>query len=138
MRPRYQRIALTSVSSSGAVTAVGPGTATIIATSEGVNGFAPITVAAAAPIVARVSVSPGTLNLRATGRRDTGGLIAVAYDDRGFPILGATFTWSVDDPSVAGISGSGAAILVTGLKEGDTTVRVRSGTASDAAAVRVK
>jgi uncharacterized protein YjdB len=131
--------AIASVNGSGAVTAVGAGAATITATSEGISGSASITVTSPAPVVARVTVSPGSLNLRANdSRRDTGGLFAVAFDARGNVIIGATFTWSVDDPSVAAVSGNGAAVLVTALKKGDTTVRVRSGNATDASTVQVK
>ena len=131
-----------TVSAGGAVTAVGTGSATITATSGGVTGSASLTVRPAPPAVASVQVLPSTLNLKVNnGKKDVGVLVAVALDARGNVIVGATFTWSVDDPSVAsiGVNSVGSAVVtVTAQSKGDAVVTVRSGGASDAASVKVR
>jgi uncharacterized protein YjdB len=134
--------AVASVNPGGTVTAVGAGSANITASSGDVSGSASVTVTAPPPVVARITVAPGTLNLRADNdRRDDGGLVAVAFDARGNIITGVTFTWTVDDASVVSISGTAlgsAAVTVHALKKGDATVRARAGDVSDAAAVHVR
>lgn len=101
-----------TVSSSGVVTAVGAGTATIKATSGAVSGIATVTVHPAPPTVAvaRVQVSPGSLTLR-SGQTRT--LTAKVLDANSHELTGRTVTWTT--------SGSTA---VTLTRTGSTTAKV--------------
>lgn len=118
-----------SVSSSGVVTAVSPGTATVTATSEGKSGTAQITVNAPPPApVASVTVTP-TNDTVAIG--STAALSATTRDASGHVLTGRTVTWTSSAPSVATVSSSG---VVTGVTTGTATITAlsegRSGTAS--------
>ena len=72
--------AAATVNSSGVVTGVAAGSATITATSSGKSGTAAITVTAAPPVVTTVTVAPtsasvvagSTVNLQATGKMTYG------------------------------------------------------------------
>jgi uncharacterized protein YjdB len=106
-----------SVSSSGIVSALKAGTATITATVDTARGTSSITVVAATPVpVATVSVAPtsGSVEVGQTLQ-----LTATARDAGGNVITGRPTTWTVSDASVATVSGSG---LVTGVAAGSATV----------------
>ncbi|MEW5917257.1 MAG: Ig-like domain-containing protein [Gemmatimonadota bacterium] len=110
------RPSVASVSAAGHVTAVSPGTAAIIATSEGVSGGASVTVLApvAAIIVAPDAVTlieGGTVQLKATLRD-------VAGAELQRPML-----WTSDAPAVASVGANG---LVTALSAGSAVVAVES------------
>src|SRR5439155_17859795 len=112
--------------SSGVVTGVAAGTATITGTSEGQSGTAVITVTNVP--VASVTVSPAsgsvpvglTLQLSAT-LKDAGGKV----------LTGRTVTWTSSNTVAATASGSG---VVTGVAAGQVTITAtsegKSGTAS--------
>ncbi|MDQ6887061.1 MAG: Ig-like domain-containing protein [Gemmatimonadota bacterium] len=108
---------IATVSSSGLVTAVGAGSATITATSEGVGASAVISVTAAT--AASVSVTPASPNLT-VGQSVQ--LSAVAKDGSGATMAGSV-AWSSASPSIATVSASG---LVTGVAAGSTTVTATS------------
>jgi alpha-tubulin suppressor-like RCC1 family protein/uncharacterized protein YjdB len=103
--------AAVSVSQTGLATAVGIGTATISAISDGVTGTATVTVAVSTSPVVSVEVRPvapvievgSTLPVTATGR-----------DAQGQPVAGAV-TWVSLDQAVATISTGG---LLTGVSLG--------------------
>jgi uncharacterized protein YjdB len=101
------------VSSDGVVTGVGPGTATITATSEGRSATAAVTVQ---PTVAYVIVAPSTVFLR---RNSTVQLSVTAYDAAGHEIVGRTVTWSTNNDHVATVSETG---VVTGEHAGTATI----------------
>ena len=109
---------IASVSSTGLVTAVAVGNATITATSEGVSGTAAVTVAQVP--VATVTVTPATASI-ATGA--TVQLTAVARDASGNPLSGRSFTWSSGTPGIATVNASG---LVTAVAAGSATIRATS------------
>ena len=115
--------------SSGLVTAVANGVATVTATSEGVDGHASVTVAQA---VATVTVSPATTTLGAIG--GTAQLGAAAFDARGHPITGVTFTWTSSDTAIAKVDAAG---LVTAAGSGSATVIATAGGQSGSAGVTV-
>src|SRR5207302_655296 len=115
-----------TVSSSGLVSGVTPGSATITATSEGKSGTASVTVTQVP--VATVSVSPATATVQAG---QTVQLLATPKDANGAALSGRTVTWSSSNTSVATVSSSG---LVSGVTPGSATVTAASegktGTAS--------
>src|SRR2546427_525766 len=103
-----------TVSSSGLVTAVAAGSATITATSEGKSSTAAITVTTVP--VASVTVSPATASV-AVGQ--TAQLAATPKDSAGAALTGRTVTWTSSTTSVATVSSSG---LVTGNMTGAATI----------------
>ena len=118
--------AVATVSASGLVTGVAPGSATITATSEGKSGTATITVN---PVpVASVAVAPASATIVVGATQQ---LTATPLDSAGNPLTGRTVTWTSSDPTVAPVSGSG---LVTGVAVGSVTITAtsegKSGTAS--------
>ncbi len=99
-----------TVTSGGLVTAVGPGSVTISATSEGVTGTAAVTVTAV------VFVSPTTATIRDRGQPRTTQLAAT--DQTGRVLLPTEVTWSSANPGAATVSASG---LVSGVSSGSGT-----------------
>jgi hypothetical protein len=91
-----------SVSTTGVVTAVAPGSATITATVEGINATAAITVSNVP--VAAVSVTPATASLTVGGTHQ---LTAGARDAAGNVLTGRAVTWSSSASSVASVSTTG-------------------------------
>ena len=101
----------------GLVKSAGNGTATITAAAGGATGSATVKVMQAA---ASVTVSPAVDTVE-TG--DTVRLSAEAFDENGYAIAGAEFTWSSSDESVATVDGSG---LVGGVGDGPATITAMS------------
>src|SRR2546423_927465 len=94
-----------TVSSTGLVSGLAPGVATITATSEGMSGTAAVTVTAAP--VAAVSVSPGAPSVVIGG---TAQLTAAPRDANGNPLSGRTVSWATSE----GKSGT-ATVTVTAV-----------------------
>ena len=119
---------IATVSSSGVVTGVAAGSATITATSEGKSGTASVTVTAVPAPVASVSVSPATPSV-IVGQ--TVQLTATAYDANNNVLTGRAVTWSSSNTGIATVSSSG---VVTGVAAGSATITAtsegKSGTAS--------
>src|SRR5213076_1246794 len=115
-----------TVNSSGLVSGVTPGSATITATSEGKSGTASVTVTQVP--VATVSVSPPTASIQ---QGQTVQLTATLKDANGNTLSGRTVTWSSSSTSVATVSTSG---LVSGVTPGSATITAtsegKSGTSS--------
>src|SRR5439155_9078696 len=109
-----------TVSSTGLVTGVTVGSATITATSEGKSGSATVTVTAVAVPVASVAVSPPTPSLPVGG---TVQLTAAPQDSAGNALSGRTVTWATSDATVASVSTTG---LVTGVAVGSATITATS------------
>ena len=99
-----------TVSSTGEVSGVAPGTATVSATSEGRTGTVSLTV-----------LVPWTLDV--AERRLTPGEQVQLHAWRGETVLPGV-EWSTSDPAVAPVSATG---LVTGLVEGTATISARYG-----------
>ena len=122
--------AISTVSTSGLVTAVAAGNATITATSEGKTSSAAITVSAPAPVpVASVSVSPATATLQVGG---TVQLSAVTRDANNNVLIGRAISWSSSNPALATVSASG---LVMGIAAGSVTITALSETKTGTAAI---
>jgi alpha-tubulin suppressor-like RCC1 family protein len=101
--------------SSGLVTGVAPGTATITATIEGKQGTATVTVAATA--VASVDVSPTPVSIHAG---TTVQLTATPKDANGTPLTGRTVAWTSSNANVASVDPTSG--LVSGIAEGPATI----------------
>lgn len=109
-----ERPAVATVSATGVVTAVSPGTARIIVSSEGRTGFAAIEVT---PIpVADVVVTPATASM-ITG--ETLRLVAATLAADGTPLSGRTVEWRNGAPNIVAVSPTGD---VTALAAGTAVV----------------
>ena len=106
-----------AVDSTGLVTAVANGAATITAMAGSASGTAAVTVAQRTSTVA---VSPAAATVV---ERDTVRFEAEARDANGHAVAGAAFTWASGDRSVAVVDASG---LVTGTGEGEVEVAATS------------
>jgi uncharacterized protein YjdB len=122
-----------SVSQSGVVTGLIPGTATVSATSGGKAGTAAITVQLAP--VATVTVSPSTLNLRDRDGDRTGQLTATLRDALGNVLTGRVVAWASSNTQVATVNQDG---VVMAQNKGDATVTATSEGKSGTAAINVR
>jgi uncharacterized protein YjdB len=91
-----------TVTSTGMVRAVAPGTALIIATCEGISDSATIDVTGRPPNAVVVSPDPAVVVAGSTVQ-----LTATALDQQGAEIPGRTFTFASSDPKVATVSSTG-------------------------------
>jgi hypothetical protein len=108
---------IATVSNTGIVTGVAPGTTIIGAEAGGVTGTAAITVVA--PVVTVLLTAPATTLL-------TGGRLqatAQAEDAAGNLLSFRTFTWQTSNETVATVSASG---LITGVAAGTATITATS------------
>lgn len=103
--------------STGLVTAIAPGSATISATSEGQTGTSAVTVT---PVpVAAVTVNPSSATVVVGNTQQ---LSAVVTDANGATLTGRSVTWSSDN-AAATVDGNG---LVTAVSQGTATIRATS------------
>ena len=86
-------------------------------------------------VAASVAINPASLTLNGVGV--TGTLAATVLDARGAAISDALVTWVSDNPSVASVSGTENSATITGLANGSTTIRAKSGTVEGVATVTV-
>ena len=107
-----------TVSSTGLVTGVTPGTVTITASAEGKSGTASITVKAKP--VGSVILSPAQSSVEVGGTRQ---LTAQVTDDQGNPLTGRPITYATDNAAVATVSATG---LVTGVALGSAKITATS------------
>lgn len=105
---------IASVSSSGLVTGVAAGSATITAAAGGKQGSATITVVP--PSVQTVAVSLAATTIEVT---KTTTATAVLKDVGGNTLTGRQLTWSTGNPTIATVTAAG---VVTGLAVGSTTI----------------
>lgn len=110
---------IATVSSTGLLTAVSAGTATITATSEGRTGTATVTTAVTFP-VATVTVTPALATL-VTGTSQQ--LTATLRDGAGNALTDRTITWTSSNPAIATVSATG---LLTTLTSGTVTITAAS------------
>jgi uncharacterized protein YjdB len=107
-----------SVSSSGLVTSVAQGSASITATSEGHSAAVPVTVTTVP--VASLQVSPTSANMFVG---QTLSLTATTKDAAGNTLTGRPVTWASSSPSVATVSSTGQ---VAGVTQGSATITATS------------
>src|SRR2546427_51702 len=117
--------AVATVSSTGLVTGVAAGAATITATSEGQSGTAAVTVSSVP--VASVTVSPATANVFVGA---TTQLSATPKDAAGNVLTGRGVAWTSSNTAIATVSAAG---LVTGVAAGSATITATSGRESGTA-----
>jgi trimeric autotransporter adhesin len=125
-----QNTNIATVSSTGLITAVAPGTTTVTATSEGKVGT--VTVTVTAPAVGSINVSPGSATVYVAA---TTPLKATVRDVNDREMQGTTVSWSSDQPQTASVSQSG---VVTGLAPGSVTIMATSGGKTGSAAITVQ
>jgi len=93
--------AVAKVSADGEITAVGMGTALIVATSDGKSGAASLIVDAADPNAAPVASITIAFDLYGFHAGDATVVSAVARDADGNIVTGHPVTWETSDPTVA-------------------------------------
>lgn len=112
---------IATVTSLGLVTAVGPGTTSVHATSEGKTGTAQIVVSPAPPApVASVAISPSSTTL-AIGT--AAALTVTLRDSVGATLTGRAVTWATSDPTVVTVSNVG---VIIGMGAGTATIAASS------------
>jgi uncharacterized protein YjdB len=104
---------IASVSTSGLVTGVKAGSATVTATSEGISKGVPVTISALPVATVDISPSPASVSVSATIQ-----LTATPKSSTGAALTDRQVAWSVADQTVATITTGG---LLTGVKAGSTT-----------------
>lgn len=133
-------LGVVAVGQSGDVRAVGPGSATVTATSEGSSGSAAVTVAAApppGPVVASVLVTPANSRIR----RGSGvTLTATCLDAGGRTVAGQQIGWSMT-ATKSGVASfipiNATQIRVQGLAEGTAAFTATCGGKSGSTTVQV-
>ena len=106
------------MSSTGLVTAVANGTATVTATSGSATQTASVTVG---QVAVSMTLSLGSVVL--AGRGDAGTITASVLDAGGAEIASPALTWSSDDEGTATVSSTG---LVTAVASGSATITVEA------------
>lgn len=135
--------AVATVSAQGLVAAIGAGTTTITATSEGKTGTATIVVTPqVVPItLASVKVTPATVTLHNNHPRVlSAALSAQAFDSNGNQVTGRTFTWKSSNPLLAAVTSTGAATATVtsfGIATGTVTVTATTSDVSGTSTVTV-
>jgi uncharacterized protein YjdB len=125
-------VPLATVSSSGLVTAIASGSATIVAKIDGIVGIATLSINAPAALPVhsvQLSVAPSSIQ---TGQ--TASSSVVLRDSLGNTLTGRTVAWSSNKPAVASIGLGG---VVTGVGAGSATITAASGGVSGNAPVSV-
>jgi trimeric autotransporter adhesin len=121
--------AVASVSSSGVITALTPGSTTITASSEGKSGTTSMGVTLRPVVTVTVTVPRPIVRvgevLTAT---------AVPRDSAGNALTGRTITWTSSSPAVASVSSAG---VITAIAAGTTTITATSETRQGTAGLQV-
>ncbi len=126
---RSEAASIASVSSAGLVSAVAVGSATIIATSDGISGSVTVTVVP----VPVASVAIGALS-GALVPRETRVMSATVRDSAGVALAGRTVAWRTSSDSIATISADGE---LTARAIGAVTIVATSEGRSDSLSVNV-
>lgn len=113
----------------GTITAAGPGTATVTASSGSIAAGVHVVVD---QVVTDVAVSPDGAALAALG--DTVHLAATAADANGFDVPDATTAWSTGNASVATVNGQG---VVTAVAPGTVNIIAMMAGVADTVVVSV-
>jgi trimeric autotransporter adhesin len=123
-------IANATVSTTGLVSGVAAGSATITATLGSATGSTPVTVTA--PSITSISVTPDDMTLAiGVGQQYTASAI---YSDGSIQDLATGVTWTSSNTSAASIASNG---LATTLAAGTTTITATVGTFTDSSVITV-
>lgn len=128
---------IATVTSSGQVTGLSPGTATILAAAEGQSMTATVTVTGSShhghrsSTVASIKIAPASVSVD-VGSSAT--LQATAYDASGQQLQGVPVAWGTSNQGVATVSSSGH---VTGVAAGTATISATAESESKGAGVTV-
>ncbi|MFI5250652.1 MAG: Ig domain-containing protein, partial [Gemmatimonadales bacterium] len=123
---------IATVTSSGLVTGVNPGSATITASSGGKSGTNTTVVTAS---VTAVHVAPPLDTIFASAPGNTVQLIDSAFGSSGY-LPGAAVTWSPTSGGVATVNGNGL-VTATNTADGSATITATSGSQSGTSTVVV-
>lgn len=124
--------AIAEVSTSGVVTAMSAGSATVTATRDGHSGQAQIDVVTEQTPVASVEVSPSSATVYVDGTLQ---LEAIVRDADGNVLSGRSVTWSSSNTATASVNGDG---MVMGMAEGSATITATSEGQTGSAAIEVR
>lgn len=120
---RSSNVSVATVDTSGLVTAISAGKATITSAFRGVYATAAITVSNLVPT--RIDVTPALVTFTSLG--ETAQLAAVVVDQHGRPLADAAVQWWTSNSYIATVSATG---LVTAAGEGAAEITARSGAVS--------
>jgi uncharacterized protein YjdB len=120
---------IVTVSASGVVTGVAPGTAQVLAQIDGITGTATVTVQRVPVATVQVTPPSATVNVGSAVQ-----LAAAPRDAAGNTLAGRTVTWSSANDAVATVTSDGR---VVGVAPGTTTVRATSEGVTGTATVTV-
>jgi uncharacterized protein YjdB len=107
-----------TVDATGKVTAVGSGTAQVTVTQGEVKGASTVTV----EIASAVKVDPA--EVKVTKADEHPAVKATVVNEKGAPIAGKAVTFATADVAIATVDAQG---VVTGVKDGSTTLTATSG-----------
>ncbi|HVT40645.1 MAG TPA: Ig-like domain-containing protein [Gemmatimonadaceae bacterium] len=110
-------LAVATVTSTGLVNAVGPGSAGISATGAGATGTARVTVSNVA--VSAVSIDPSSATINVGQHR---AISATARDDKGNVVVGRQIVWTTNNAAVATVTTTGGVTSVTGIAPGTAQI----------------
>lgn len=119
-----------TVTQGGVVTGVSAGTAQVAASAGGKSVIVPVTVAARAVALVRLTPATSTIRVGATQL-----LTAQLLDSTGATLTGPTVSWSTSAAAVATVSAAG---VVTGVTPGSVTITATAGSVSGTAVVAVQ
>ena len=122
--------AVATVAARGRATGIGPGTANISATFNGVSGSAPLNVSSA--ILTSISVTPASAVLAPTTSVNC--VATGTYSDGSAQVITNIVTWTSTAPNVASVTAGG---FVTALSAGNATISAQLGTLSGNSAIVV-
>jgi uncharacterized protein YjdB len=113
-----------------AATAVGPGTANIIATFNGVSGSAPLNVTAAT--ITSISITPATAELAPNSFVDC--TATATLSDGTTQVITDDVTWSSSNPSIAAVDNTGS---VGAVSAGNVTISAQFGAVTGSSTILV-
>ena len=122
--------AVATVGAGGTATAIGPGTANISATFNGVSGMAPLNVSSAT--LSSISVTPASAVLAPTTSANC--VATGTFSDGSSQVITNIVTWTSSAPNVASVNGGGK---VTAQSAGNATITAQFGSLSANCAIVV-
>jgi uncharacterized protein YjdB len=122
--------AVATVGAGGTATAIGPGTANISATFNGVSGMAPLNVSSAT--LSSISVTPASAVLAPTTSANC--VATGTFSDGSTQVITNIVTWTSSAPNVASVNRGGK---VTAQSHGDATITAQLGSLSANCAIVV-